>query len=90
MLVVMVEDSRKRNRHEPSKLMMLWRSSKMFVGCSNLNSAYLLMISSSRLFSLFSCICSFSQSLWDMVALAGLGRPMRKMENFAGICDASI
>ena len=25
-----------------------------------------------------------------MVALAGLGRPMRKMENFAGICDASI
>ena len=62
----------------------------MFVGCSTLNSANLLMISSSRLFSLFSCICSFSQSLWDMVALAGLGRPMRKMENFAGICDASI
>ena len=22
--------------------------------------------------------------------LAGLGRPMRKVENFAGICDASI
>lgn len=85
-----MEDSRKRKLQEPSKLLMLWQSFKMFVGCSNLNSANLLMISSSRLFSLFSYICSFSQSLWDMVALAGLGRPMRKMENFAGICDASI